>query len=237
MLKGAKLVDFLEAQGSFRLEFSHLGENYFRVLSSRKNPEFNQGKIVSQLSLEFGTDESALSEIPNPHVKLELDLEPQKPVDKPLLKEKEKLQEKPKENMVTKPCQLLRDKSQNQLQTQTSTQHTSARTKRRNSAREDTLADRSKEVVPVKNVLQNKSKGETSEKNALKQKKKKEASKSIKSIKTIKSIEPKSDLAEKLFDAHGIPGQIIINHVVGKLKISAFTARFCRNQNIHFSGK
>ena len=61
-LKGADLVNFLEAQGYLRLELSHMGENYFRVTPSREVPEHNLEQTATQLSLKFmveGQDSTA----------------------------------------------------------------------------------------------------------------------------------------------------------------------------------
>jgi hypothetical protein len=52
-LKGADLVDFIEAQGYLRLELSHLGNNYFRIIPFREVPEQNLEQTETQLSLEF----------------------------------------------------------------------------------------------------------------------------------------------------------------------------------------
>lgn len=56
-LKGANLVDFLEAQGYLRLELSHMGENYFRVIPIREmlehNLEHNIEQPATQLSFDF----------------------------------------------------------------------------------------------------------------------------------------------------------------------------------------
>jgi hypothetical protein len=117
LLKGAELVDFLEAQDSFQLEFFHLGENYFRVLAKREILKFNQEQIATQLSLDFAPEEPALSENQKTQRTLDSALSPQKPIAKSIVKPKEKSQEKPKESLAAKPSQPLQDKSQNQNQT------------------------------------------------------------------------------------------------------------------------
>ena len=81
LLKGVELVDFLEAQGSLRLEFS-FGRKLFQSSLKQGNPESNQEHISTQLSLNFGKEGQALPEIPNSHSKLDKDLAPQKPIGK-----------------------------------------------------------------------------------------------------------------------------------------------------------
>lgn len=204
LLKGAELVDFLEAQGSFRLECSHLGENYFRILSKREISTVNQEQIATQLTLDFGTEELAISDNPKPHGKLNAALVPQKPIVKSIVKPKEKLQEKPRESLATKPGQPLRDMSQSQSQTPPllstpsptlnptptpiPTQRTSASKKKVVSESKDALADRSPKDVSDQNVLKDIEKGQALGKNLRKEKKKKEAS---------QSIQPKNNPVEK----------------------------------------
>ncbi|MDR3543964.1 MAG: SNF2-related protein [Desulfosporosinus sp.] len=185
LLKGAELINFLEAQGSFRLECSHLGENYFRVLSKREITESNIEQIATQLFLDFGAEEPAISENSKPHGKLNAALVPKKPIVKP----KEKLQEKPKESLVTKSNQRLRDMSHSQTKTQpllstpsptpTPAQRTSASKKKVVSESKDALADRSNKNVPDQNVLKDIENGKVLSKNLRKEKKNKEASQSI----------------------------------------------------------
>lgn len=55
-LKGANIVDFLEAQGYLRLELSYMGDNYFRVIPSREVPEHNLEQTATQLALEFSVE-------------------------------------------------------------------------------------------------------------------------------------------------------------------------------------
>jgi len=89
-LKGANLVDFLEAQGYLRLELSHLGENYFRVIPIRKmlehNLEHNIEQSATQLSLDF----------------LVAGQEPQKPISSQS-KTEHKLTQEPLERAKEKP--------------------------------------------------------------------------------------------------------------------------------------
>ncbi|WP_291300423.1 DEAD/DEAH box helicase [Desulfosporosinus sp. BICA1-9] len=90
-LKGANLVDFFEAQGYLRLELSHMGENYFRVIPIREmlehNLEHNLEQPTNQLSFDF----------------LVAGQEPQKPISsqgktehKPIQEPLERAKEKPK---------------------------------------------------------------------------------------------------------------------------------------------
>ncbi len=51
-LKGADLVDFLEAQNSFWLELSYIGENFYRVVPVKERPVENIRK-VEYLSFDF----------------------------------------------------------------------------------------------------------------------------------------------------------------------------------------
>ena len=104
-LKGADLVNFLEAQGYLRLELSHMGENYFRVTPSREVPEHNLEQTATQ-SLEpissqgktgLGTDMEKLME------KIMI-----RTIQKPL----EKPTEKPKNIIRTTERQPIREKNQ-----------------------------------------------------------------------------------------------------------------------------
>ena len=109
-LTGVELVDFLEAQGSSLLEFSHLGENYFKVLSCREIPELNQEQIATQLALDFGTEGLLLSEISNLYKKLDPSLADQRPIGS---QSKDTLEGRAKEVVHSK--NTLRDKEKNVL--------------------------------------------------------------------------------------------------------------------------
>ena len=66
-LKGANLVDFLEAQNSFWLELSYIGENFYRLVPAKEKPVENIKK-VEYLSFDF----SPKSEEPQKELELSM---------------------------------------------------------------------------------------------------------------------------------------------------------------------
>ena len=100
-LKGANLVEFLEAQGYFRLELSYMGENYFRVIPIRETSVHNLEQTTTQLSLEFSIEGQDSQEIISSHGKMGLGPDMEKPMEEPMIKTIQKT----KLNTIQKPLE------------------------------------------------------------------------------------------------------------------------------------
>ena len=108
-LKGTNLVDFLEAQGYLRLELSHMGENYFRVVPIREMREHNLEhpleQTATQLSLEFSVEGQEPQETTNSHIKIDLSTDSKKAIEKQIaktiVKAEQKTIQKPLEKLTT----------------------------------------------------------------------------------------------------------------------------------------
>jgi len=115
-LKGADLVNFLEAQGYLRLELSHMGENYFRVTRSREVPEHNLEQTATQLSLKFMVKGQDSQEPISSQGKTGLGTDMEKLMEKIMIrtiqKPLEKPTEKPKNIIRTTERQPIREKNQ-----------------------------------------------------------------------------------------------------------------------------
>lgn len=111
-LKGADLVNFLEAQGYLRLELSHMGENYFRIIPIREIPEHNLAETPTQLSLGFSVEGQEYQEIINSHRKIGFGTDPEKTMERTIQKTRQKPIEKPKEKRVIIENQPIREKKQ-----------------------------------------------------------------------------------------------------------------------------
>lgn len=102
-LKGGDLVVFLEAQGYSRLELSHMGDNYFKVIPSREVPEHNLEQTATQLSLEFSFEEQNSQETISSLGKAGSGKAP----GKPKIKTIQKTNQKPLEKSTEKPENIL----------------------------------------------------------------------------------------------------------------------------------
>lgn len=111
-LKGADLVNFLEAQGYLRLELSYMGDNYFRVIPSREMPEHNLEQTATQLSLKFMVEGQDSQEPISSQGKTGLSTAMEKLMEKIMIKAIQKPLEKPKNIIRTTERQPIREKNQ-----------------------------------------------------------------------------------------------------------------------------
>jgi len=142
-LKGENLVNFLEAQGHLRLELSHMGENYFRVIPIREMSEHTEHTLEqpkNQLSLDFSVAEQ----------------EPQKAIQKPL----EKPAEKPKNIISTTENQPMREKKQ--------TEHTQPEIEGRKIHNKSVLPEKYRGILQNKSTLKGKERVKAQTKSVLK---------------------------------------------------------------------
>ena len=129
-LKGANLVEFLEAQGYFRLELSHMGENYFRVIPIKETSVHNLEQTTIQLSLEFSIEGQDSQEIISSHGEMGLGQNTEKSMEEPMIKtiQKTKLNtiQKPLERPTKeeKPKYIKRTTESKPNQEKNQTQHT-----------------------------------------------------------------------------------------------------------------
>lgn len=120
-LKGADLVDFLEAQGYLRLELSHMGENYFRIIPVREMLEQEHKllqaptQLTTQLSFEFSVEEQDPQETLSSQEKPSLSADSKKPMAKSIVEtiERTKQEKIPRTNQKTleKPLKRPTEKS------------------------------------------------------------------------------------------------------------------------------
>lgn len=120
-LKGADLVDFLEAQGYLRLELSHMGENYFRIIPVRKMLEQEHKlqeaptqlttQVTTQLSFDFSVEKQDSQETLSSQGKQGLVTDPKKPMEKRRIETIEKTKQETIEQPQKKPTEKSTKKS------------------------------------------------------------------------------------------------------------------------------
>lgn len=154
-LKGANLVDFLEAQGHLRLELSHMGENYFRVIPIREMPEHTEHTLEQpkiQLSLDFSVAEQ----------------EPQKAIQKPL----QKPLDKPLEEPLDKPKTILKTTENRPMREKKQTEPTQSAIEERELHSKSVLPEENRGILQNKNTLKGKERVKGQMKSVLKGKSK-----------------------------------------------------------------
>jgi len=164
-LKGGDLVVFLEAQGYSRLELSHMGDNYFKVIPSREVPEHNLEQTAIQLSLEFSVEEQNSQETISLLGKASSGTAPEKLMEKPKIKTIQKTKQKPLEKPTEKPKNILGTTESQPIREKKMTEHTQKEKDGRAVQNINTLRGKDRVKVQTKRVIKEKNKEKNLSKN------------------------------------------------------------------------